>query len=62
MILAETIPRMEEDKKKENVGRANSSMVYLINCKNFLNTTMYPHQAQELKREKRLFCFSLLQS
>jgi hypothetical protein len=28
-------------------GGVNSSMTYLIYCKNFANATMYPHPAQE---------------
>jgi hypothetical protein len=31
----ETIPRMGVRGKKENEGRVNSSMIYLIYCKNF---------------------------
>jgi hypothetical protein len=37
-------------------GRAvegeNSSMIYLMHCKNFVNATMYPHPAQQLKKVK----------
>jgi hypothetical protein len=28
----------------------NSSMIYLIYCKNIVNATMYPYPAQKLKR------------
>jgi hypothetical protein len=42
----ETIPEMEERGKRRVMEWANSSMIYMIYCKNFVNITMDPHPAQ----------------
>jgi hypothetical protein len=42
MIPVETIPGMGGTE----VG-VHSSMIYLINCKKFVNANTYPHQAQQ---------------
>jgi hypothetical protein len=48
MIPVETVPGMGgvEDKGEWWWG-VNSSIIYLIHCKNFLNATMHPHPAQQ---------------
>jgi hypothetical protein len=38
----ETIPGIREGELKENDGGVNSSMLYMIHHKNFVNATMYP--------------------
>jgi hypothetical protein len=42
MIPAESIPGTGGGEIKEGV---NSSMIYLIHCKNLCNATVYPHPA-----------------
>jgi hypothetical protein len=39
MIPVETISEMREGRIKENCGGVNSSMIYLIHSKNFVNAT-----------------------
>jgi hypothetical protein len=46
MIPAEAVPEIRGGRMKESSGGVNSSMIYLIHCKNFVNATMYPHPAQ----------------
>jgi hypothetical protein len=38
---------MGEEGIKKNGGGVNSSMIYLICCKNFVNATKYPYPAQQ---------------
>jgi hypothetical protein len=42
----ETVPGMHGGGIKERGGGVNSSMIYLIYCKNFHRCHMYPHPAQ----------------
>jgi hypothetical protein len=47
MRTVQTIPGMGgRGEIKERGGGVNSSMIYLIHCKTFVNATMYPHPAQ----------------
>jgi hypothetical protein len=49
MIPAETISGMGRGGKSRAVEGVNSSMIYLIYCRNFYKCTMYPHPAQQKK-------------
>jgi hypothetical protein len=46
MIPAENIPGVGVEGIKERCGEVNSSMIYLVYCKNFVNATKYLHPAQ----------------
>jgi hypothetical protein len=48
MISVETIPGTWGGVIKGAVKRVNSSVIYLIHCKNFVNATVCPHSAQQL--------------
>jgi hypothetical protein len=43
MTPAETIPGIGGGGIKESGGRDDSTMIYLIYCKNFCNPTVYSH-------------------
>jgi hypothetical protein len=47
MRPVETIPGMMGRGLMGKDGGVNSSMIYLIYCKNFVNATMYPYPAQQ---------------
>jgi hypothetical protein len=49
MIPVQTVPEMGEDEIKENVEGVNSSMIYLIYCKNFCKCCEVPPPAQFFK-------------
>jgi hypothetical protein len=53
MRSIETTPEMGERRTKTMAERVNSSIIYLIHCKNFVNATMYPHQVQQRKKKNR---------
>jgi hypothetical protein len=42
------------------VEGVNSTMIYLIYCKNFVNATMYPHPTQEERKRKENLLFRVL--
>jgi acyl CoA:acetate/3-ketoacid CoA transferase beta subunit len=45
MIPVETVPGMGGSRRA--VEEVNSSVIYLIRCKNFVNATRHPHPAQQ---------------
>jgi hypothetical protein len=46
MVSVETIPGMGGGGIKRAVKGANSSVIYMVHSKNFVNPTVYPHPAQ----------------
>jgi hypothetical protein len=52
MISVETIPGMGGEGIKENGRGGEFKYVYLIFCKTFLNVTMFPYPAQQLKKKE----------
>jgi hypothetical protein len=46
-----TVPGMGARWIKKNDGGVNSSMIYLIYCKNFYKCHKVPHPAQQLKNQ-----------
>jgi hypothetical protein len=46
-VTVEAIPGMGEGEYRRMVEGVNSSMIYLIYCRNFVNATMYPLPAQQ---------------
>jgi hypothetical protein len=53
MRPVETIPEMGKMWIKENDGGVNSTMIYLIQCKNFYKCQCTPTQHNKLKKEKK---------
>jgi hypothetical protein len=47
MIPVETISGMGEEVIKDNMKRVNSTMIYLIYCKNFCNCHNELHRTQQ---------------
>jgi hypothetical protein len=47
MISVETVQEWREERIKEHGGGVNSSMIYLINCKNSYKCHNVPYQAQQ---------------
>jgi hypothetical protein len=44
---------MEEGEIVDNGGMVNSSIIYLMYCKNFYNATMYPTQDNNKEKKKK---------
>jgi hypothetical protein len=53
MITVETIPGIGGGEVKENGGRVNSSMIYLIHCKNLCKCHNVPPPSATIKGEKK---------
>jgi hypothetical protein len=49
MIPVDTVPGIRGEGMKESSGGVNSSMIYLIHCKNLCKCHSVPHPAQQLK-------------
>jgi hypothetical protein len=54
MILIEAIPGIWEREIKENGGGVNSSMIYLIHCKNLCKCHNVPPPSTIIKEKKRI--------
>jgi proteasome assembly chaperone (PAC2) family protein len=53
MILVETIPGMGKRGIKEMVERVNSSMIYLLYCKNFCKCHTVLHPSKPYKNKNK---------
>jgi hypothetical protein len=54
----ETTSGMEGEEIKENGGRVNSSMIYLIYCKNYCKCHKVLPLSTKIKKLKTTFCLS----